>query len=94
MDKNEEYQTHIALVFSVIFPGAGLIYQKKWFSGVAYGLIHLLIAGLFLNRAMEAIYYRLAQVTRDYTDAGMLTILAICLLANWFAGIRTTQNYD
>lgn len=94
MDKNEQYEKHIAVVFSIIFPGAGLIYQKRWFSGVAYGLMHLLIIGLFFNRAMETIYYRLAQVSRGSADIGMLIILVMCLLANWFASIRKTQNYE
>jgi hypothetical protein len=93
MDRNEDYQKHIALVFSIIFPGAGLIYQKKWFSGIAYGLIHLLIIGLLFNRAIETTYYRLAQASRGSTDVGMLIFLGMCLLANWFANIRTTQNY-
>lgn len=94
MDRNEGNQKHIALVFSIIFPGAGLLYLKKWFSGVVYGLIHLLIIGMLFKRAMETVYYRLAQVSRGSTDVGILIFLGMFLLANWFANIRTTQNYE
>lgn len=94
MVENQKYEKHIALVFSLIFPGAGFIYQKKWFPGFAHGLVHLMLAGKFLYNAVVMIHYMLENGTTNSFRITMLVFWLIAIITNWFFSIRATQNYE
>lgn len=93
MNENNEDQKHIAFVFSIIFPGAGFLYQKKWFTGLLFGAFHLILSGLFLYKGAEIMYDRLSGGQVSTENITILILIFMCILFNWIFNIRKIQDY-
>lgn len=91
MNDYEKQQKQIAFVFSVIFPGAGFLYYKKWLKGILYGLVHLFLMGLTFKSIIEIISFRIPLASDKGT---LLFILIFAIFLNWIFNIRSTQNYE
>ncbi len=94
MDKNwEESQKQIAVVFSILFPGAGFLYQKKWLTGMIFGLIHIILFILLFYQGVIMVYEKHTGMEISTFEITLMVITVIGLFLNWFADIRKLQNY-
>ena len=90
MDAFEKQQQHIAFVFSIIFPGAGFLFMKKWVKGIIYGLIHTFLMVLALINLIKIIS---SGVGLDSIYGTIFLLVVFVMLINWIFNIRSTQDY-
>ncbi|MDF2907203.1 MAG: hypothetical protein K0R34_2524 [Herbinix sp.] len=89
----ESNQKHIAFVFSILFPGGGFFYEKKWLTGIVFASIHLLLSTLLFYKGVLIIYYRTSGLERGYEDIAILILIVFSIFLNWIFNIRKLLNY-
>lgn len=93
MFKDDKDQKHIAFVLSLIFPGGGFFYEKKWLTGIIFAAVHFIFLTLLFYHGVLIIYYKAAGISRGYEDILLFVFLIICVFLNWIFNIRKIQNY-
>ncbi len=93
MNQDSINQKHIALVFSIIFPGGGFFYEKRWITGIIFAFLHLTLSAVLLYQGVTYIYYRTAGIERSYEDITILILLIFCILLNWIFNLRKIVDY-
>lgn len=78
----------IAMIFSMICPGMGLIYYEKWILGFFHTTLHVVFGFFFI---CQLIYYIIYQLDDHY--GFMLSLLLGALIINWLISLIYTMTY-
>lgn len=93
MNKENINHKHIAFVFSIILPGGGFFYEKRWMTGIVFAILHILISTALLFHGVKLIYYSTAGIERTYVDITILFLILFCLILNWIFNLRKITDY-
>lgn len=93
MNKDSINHKHIAFVVSIICPGGGFFYEKRWITGIIFAFIHIALSTVLLFNGVKLIYYRTAGIECTYIDITIFFLVLFCILLNWIFNLRKITDY-
>lgn len=73
----------LSICLSLLFPGMGLIYNRRWFTGILFGCIHILLSFFLLRYFVNYLAYHVTVADGVMGDAPMVFgVLMIGILLN------------
>lgn len=90
MSLDEKQQRgQIAKMYSIVFPGTGLIYMEKWILGIIQAFVHMILLFLISWETIGIMIGMRDDIEKD----GTLLIIYLCvIIANWGLSFMLTRN--
>lgn len=88
--KNYDQDKRISRVFSILVPGAGLLYYEKWLAGSIFLIIDSVLCTNILKRY---IIFTANNYVQEYLFEGFLFI-GILFMINWSISLLLTISHE